>query len=120
APDAILLALAGSEMVKAAREVGLKVAQEVFADRAYNPDGTLVPRSQPGSMIHDPEVAIPRAVRMVTEGKVTAITGEEIPIQADSICVHGDNPEAIAFVARIRDALAAAGVEVVPLAQVIG
>ncbi|MDK2785178.1 MAG: 5-oxoprolinase (ATP-hydrolyzing) subunit, partial [Bacillota bacterium] len=111
APDAILLALAGSEMVKAAREVGLKVAQEVFADRAYNPDGTLVPRSQPGSMIHDPEVAIPRAVRMVTEGKVTAITGEEIPIQADSICVHGDNPEAIAFVARIRDALAAAGVE---------
>ncbi|MDK2855471.1 MAG: 5-oxoprolinase (ATP-hydrolyzing) subunit [Bacillota bacterium] len=119
APDAILLALAGSEMVKAAREVGLKVAQEVFADRAYNPDGTLVPRSQPGSMIHDPEVAIPRAVRMVTEGKVTAITGEEISIQADSICVHGDNPEAIAFVARIRDALAAAGVEVVPLAQVI-
>ncbi|MDK2925454.1 MAG: 5-oxoprolinase (ATP-hydrolyzing) subunit [Bacillota bacterium] len=118
APDAILLALAGSEMVKAAREVGLKVAQEVFADRAYNPDGTLVPRSQPGSMIHDPEVAIPRAVRMVTEGKVTAITGEEISIQADSICVHGDNPEAIAFVARIRDALAA-GVEVVPLAQVI-
>lgn len=119
APGAILLALAGSEMVRAAREAGLKVAQEVFADRAYNPDGTLVPRSQPGSMIHDPEVAIPRAVRMVTEGKVTAITGEEIPIQADSICVHGDNPEAIAFVARIREALAAAGVEVVPLAQVI-
>lgn len=119
-PDAILLALAGSEMVKAGREVGLKVAQEVFADRAYNSDGTLVPRSQPGSMIHDPEVAIPRAVQMVTEGRVTAITGEEIAIQADSICVHGDNPEAIAFVVRIREALAAAGVEVVPLAQVIG
>ncbi|HHY92713.1 MAG TPA: LamB/YcsF family protein [Firmicutes bacterium] len=119
APDAILLALAGSEMVKAAHAVGLKVAQEVFADRAYTAEGTLVPRSQPGSMIHDPEVAIPRVVRMVTEGKVTAVTGEEVAIQADSICVHGDNPEAIVFVARIREALAAAGVEVVPLAQVV-
>lgn len=120
APDAILLALAGSAMVRAAEEVGLKVAQEVFADRAYNADGTLVPRSRPDAMIHDPEIAIPRAVRMVTEGKVTAITGEEVPIQADSICVHGDNPEAIAFVARIRRALEEAGVEVVPLAQVVG
>lgn len=119
APDAILLALANSEMVRAAREAGLKVAQEVFADRAYNPDGTLAPRSQPGSMIHDPEVAIPRVVRMVTEGKVTAINGEDISIQAHSICVHGDNPEAIAFVAKIRAALTAAGVEVVPLAQVV-
>jgi len=120
APDAVLLALAGSQMVTAAREVGLKVAQEVFADRAYTADGTLVPRSQPGAMIHDPEVAIPRVVRMVTEGKVTAISGEEVSIQADSICVHGDNPEAIAFVARIREALTAAGVEVVSLAKVVG
>lgn len=119
APDAILLALAGSEMVHAAQEVGLKVAREVFADRAYNSDGTLVPRSQPGSMIHDPEVAVSRIMRMVTEGRVTAITGEDIVIQADSICVHGDNPDAIAFVARIRAALEAAGVEVVPLVRVV-
>ncbi|MGI6604885.1 MAG: LamB/YcsF family protein [Firmicutes bacterium] len=119
APEAILLALAGSEMVSAGRAVGLKVAQEVFADRAYNKDGTLVLRSQPGAMIHDPEIAIPRVVRMVTEGKVTAITGEEVEIQADSICVHGDNPEAIVFVARIREALAKAGVEVVPLREIV-
>lgn len=115
----IVLGLAGSEMVKAAKERGLKVANEVFADRAYNPDGTLVPRSLPGSMIHDKDLAIKRVVRMVTEGKVTAITGEDIDIQADSICVHGDNPEAVGFVKSIREALASAGVDVKPLYEFI-
>ncbi|WP_027717371.1 LamB/YcsF family protein [Desulfovirgula thermocuniculi] len=111
----VLLALAGSEMVKAARAAGLAVAQEVFADRAYHADGTLVPRGVPGAVIHDPEVAIPRAVRMVTEGKVRAITGEEIAIEADSICVHGDNPRAVEFARRLKEALVAAGVLVRPL-----
>lgn len=119
APKAILLGLAGSEMIKAGKKVGLKVAQEVFADRGYNPDGTLVPRSQPGAMIHDPEIAIPRVVRMVTEGKVTAVNGEDIDICADSICVHGDNPDAVEFVHNIRLALEEAGVHVVPLAKVL-
>lgn len=118
-PELILLALAGSEMVKAAQSVGLKVAQEVFADRAYNPDSTLVRRGQPGAVIHDPEAAIPRVVRMVTEGKVQAITGEDIPIRADSICVHGDNPEAIELVKRIRSALEDAGVAIRPLVEVV-
>jgi UPF0271 protein len=117
APEAIVLALAGSEMVRAAQRAGLKVAQEVFADRGYTAEGTLVPRSQPGAMIHDPDIAIPRVVRMVKEGKVTAVTGEDIEICADSICVHGDNPEAIEFVKNIRKALEEAGVEVVPLAE---
>lgn len=119
APDTILLGLAGSEMIQAAEKVDLKAAQEVFADRGYNPDGTLVPRSQPGAMIHDPGIAIPRVVRMVTEGKVTAVNGEDIDICADSICVHGDNPEAIEFVKSIRAALEDAGVKVVPLVSVV-
>jgi UPF0271 protein len=117
--DLILLALANSKMVEAAHEVGLKVAQEIFADRAYNPDGSLVARGTPGAMIHDKEVAIPRVVKMVTEGKVTAINGEEINIQADSICVHGDNPEALKFVEQIRNALTNAGVQITQLANFI-
>lgn len=117
--ELILLALAGSEMVKAARAAGLRVAQEVFADRAYNADGTLVARGKPGAVIHDHKVAIPRAVRMITEGRVTAITGEEISIEADSICVHGDNPQAIEFVSRLREALEAAGVSIRPITDVV-
>jgi len=118
-PDLIFLALANSKMVEAAHETGLRVAQEVFADRAYNPDGTLVARGTPGAVIHDKETAIPRVVKMVIEGKVTAITGEEVDIQADSICVHGDNPQALKFVEEIREALLKAGVEITQLANFI-
>lgn len=110
--DLIVLGLAGSEMINAAKERGLKVANEVFADRAYNSDGTLVARSLPGSMIHDKKIAISRVIRMVTEGKVTAINGEDIDIKADSICVHGDNPEAIEFVRLIKEELLKSGVEI--------
>lgn len=112
APDVILLGLAGSEMIRAAKEVSLKFAQEVFADRAYQSNGTLVPRSQPGAVIHDPEFAIERVLRMVKEGKVEAITGELIDIKADSICVHGDNPEAVEFVSRIRERLTIEGIDI--------
>lgn len=113
----ILLALAGSQMVKAAHDVGLMVAEEVFADRAYNEDGTLVARSKPGSMIEDEHVAITRVVRMVTEGKVQAITGKDVAIRADSVCVHGDNPQAVAFVRQIRDELQRQGIDVVPMTR---
>lgn len=113
----ILLALAGSQMVKAAHDTGLMVAEEVFADRAYNEDGTLVARSKPGSMIEDEHVAIARVVRMVTEGKVQAITGNDIAIRADSVCVHGDNPQAVAFVREIRDELQRQGIDVVPMTR---
>ena len=115
----IVLGLAGSEMVNAAVEKGLKVANEVFADRAYNADGSLVARSLPGSMIIDKKIAISRVIRMVTEGKVTAINGEDINIKADSICVHGDNPEATDFVRLIKEELSKAGVEIKPLNQFI-
>ena len=110
--DIILLGLSGSYITKRAQEKGLRVAQEVFADRAYNPDGTLVSRKLPGAVIHDNEIAIQRVKKMVIEGKITAIDDQEIDITADSICVHGDNPEAVNFVNQIRQSLIAEGVQI--------
>ena len=118
-PELILLGLAGSKLLEAGRQAGLRVASEVFADRAYQADGSLVPRKQPGAVIHDKEEAIARTIRMVTEGKVTAITGEEVSIQADSICVHGDNPSAVEFVKNIRAALTTQGVAIAPIAEIV-
>lgn len=115
----ILLGLAGSKLLSAGRAAGLRVASEVFADRAYQADGSLVPRSKPGAVIHDADEAIARTVRMVKEGKVTAITGEEVTIEAHSICVHGDNPDAVEFVRRIRAKLEAEGVTIAPIAQIV-
>ena len=111
APGAVLLALSGSEMVRAAQAVGLPVASEVFADRGYRPDGSLVPRGTPGAMIEDEDEAIARVIRMVKEGKVRACDGTDIAIRADSVCVHGDGPKALAFVRKISAALKASGVE---------
>lgn len=108
----ILVGLANSELIKAGKEVGLKVANEVFADRAYNEDGTLVSRKLAGSMIHDTDLAISRVVRMVKEGKVKTINGNDINIQADTICVHGDNPQAVEFVQKIRKVLEDEGVHI--------
>lgn len=115
----ILLGLAGSAMTEAGKEAGLRVAGEVFADRAYQADGSLVPRSMPGAVIHDTEEALSRTVRMVKEGIVTAVTGETVPLTADSICVHGDNPSALAFVKAIRERLETEGVSVVPLSVIV-
>lgn len=111
-PGIIVMALSGSLMLRLAEEKGLKAAHEVFADRAYNEDGTLVNRKLPGAMIHDPALAIERVKRMVLQGKVTAITGKDIDIKADSICVHGDNPEAVGFVETIRTELEKSGIQV--------
>lgn len=119
APETILLGLANSEMVKAGKAIGLKVAQEVFADRAYQANGTLVPRSQPGAVIHDPQEAIARVVTMVKKGEVTAITGEKVEMKADSICVHGDNPEAVEFVREIKATLEREGVTITALKNFI-
>jgi len=110
----VLLALSGSEMINAANEKGLRCASEVFADRNYEEDGSLRSRSKPDSTIHDEDECIARVLRMIKEGKLKAITGRDIDIKADSICVHGDNPQALAFVKRIRAALAAEGIEIRP------
>ncbi|AVP54773.1 UPF0271 protein [Clostridium tetani] len=117
--DIILLGLANSELIKAGEHVGLKVANEAFADREYNVDGTLVSRSREGAVIHDANVAIARVIRMIKEGKVTAITGEDVEINAQSICVHGDNPEAVEFVKRIKTKLKEEGIEVTSISNFI-
>ncbi len=111
-PTIKLLGLAGSEMIRAAKDVGLPYAQEVFADRAYEKDGTLVARSKPGAMITDEEEAIRRVVKMVLTGTVTSIDGAEVPLRADSVCVHGDGEKAVDFVRKIRAALEEQGIEI--------
>ncbi len=114
-PELIVLGLSGSHMITQARHHGLRAACEVFADRAYQDNGQLVPRSQPGSVIHDPELTVKRIVGMVTNKEVTSINGNVVKLEVDSICVHGDNPKAVDQVSKIRDALTAAGVEIVNL-----
>jgi UPF0271 protein len=108
----ILFGLPGSELLAAGERAGLRTAREGFADRAYQPDGTLVPRTQPGAVIHDPEAVVQRAVRMVREHAVEAIDGRRVPLVIDTLCVHGDTPGAAELAARIRRALEDAGVEV--------
>lgn len=111
----ILLGLSGSEMLKAAKRIGLKAASEVFADRMYEEDGSLVARTKPYAVITDEELAVSRVVQMVRRGTVTAANGKEIEIQADSICVHGDGAKALAFVKKIRRHLEAEKIAIVPL-----
>lgn len=115
----IILGLSGSETLRAAKDLGLKYASEVFADRAYEEDGSLVARSKEGAMIHDENEAIERVIKMIKEQKVTSITGKEIPIKADSICVHGDGEKALLFVRRIREKLESEGIIVQKLSEII-
>ena len=118
-PELILVVLAGTPWVGVAREMGVRVAREAFADRALNADGTLVSRSKPGAVIHDVDEVVERSVKLVTRGKATAITGEEIDVHADTFCLHGDTPEATDMAAALRSRLEAAGVEIVPLAHLV-
>ena len=111
-PNIAAMVLSGSYIAKEAERRGIPVIQEVFADRGYTDEGTLVPRTEPGAFIKDPQEALERVLMMVKEGKVVTNTGNTIDIVADSICVHGDNPEAIAFTKYIREGLAKAGVTV--------
>ncbi len=113
----ILFGLPGSDILEAGRAAGLRVAAEVFADRAYEPDGTLASRRKPGSVIHDPEAVVARAVRMVTDRSVVAIDGTVVPLAADTICVHGDTPGSDDLAARIRSGFEKAGVRVRPIGE---
>lgn len=110
--DLILYAQGGTESIKAAEKIGLRVACEVFADRSYQDDGTLTPRGLPGAMITDEEKSIAQVLSMVLDGKVTALSGKVIPVRADSICVHGDGPKALVFANKIRTVLQEHGVKV--------
>lgn len=115
----ILLALSGSKMIEAAKNKNLKYACEVFADRAYEADGTLRPRSLEGSMITDENEAVSRVIRMVKEGKVTAYTGEDIELEAHSVCVHGDGEKALDFVRKLNKAFEENDIEIVSLEKVM-
>lgn len=119
-PSLIYVALAGAKgelMRRIGEEVGLKVCYEAFPDRAYTPEGTLVSRKQAGAVIHDPGEVAERVVMMAKEGKVRAIDGSDIPLQVDTLCVHGDNPAAVDLVRAIRQRLEAEGVAVKPMAE---
>jgi UPF0271 protein len=110
--ELILFALAGSELVKAGRARGLRVAEEVFADRTYQADGSLTPRSRPEAMIQDESAVVIQVLRMIREGKVRSTDGVDVPIKADTICLHGDGPNAVVFAQRLNMELRKAGIEI--------
>ena len=111
-PDIIIMVLAATEMERVVRDLGCNWAGEIFADRAYNDDATLVDRSLPGAVIHDPTVAGPRILQMVQEGAIITESGKRIPTAIDTICLHGDTPTAVALAGSVRDSLTAGGIEI--------
>lgn len=108
----ILFAPGESELARAGEKANLRVAREVFADRQYLPDGALVPRTRPDALLHDAEEAAARVLRILREQVVPTLGGKEIAVQADTVCVHGDTPEAVEFALKLRERLAAASVQV--------
>jgi UPF0271 protein len=119
-PTLIFVGLAGSELIRAGTECGLRVAHEAFADRTYRADGSLTPRAEPGAVIADEAAAVAQVLRLVREGRVTARDGAEVTLQADTICLHGDGPHAVAFARRLRTTLHEAGVIVCSLGECTG
>ncbi|OZU88826.1 lactam utilization protein LamB [Virgibacillus indicus] len=116
-PSLILYGLAGSELLKAGREAGLTVASEVFADRTYQPDGSLTPRHDKNSLIQDVDQAVAQVKRMLRSGNVQAVNGELVEIEADTVCVHGDGPHAVGFVENLRKSLTEQGIKVTQLVE---
>ena len=116
-PALILYALADSELLRAGAQAGLRVASEVFADRTYQSDGSLTPRTQPDALIEDTGTALAQVRRMVGQGLVRSIQGIDVPITADTLCIHGDRPGAVRLARKIRAALDADGVRVAPIGR---
>ncbi|HBZ54011.1 MAG TPA: LamB/YcsF family protein [Syntrophobacteraceae bacterium] len=117
-PELILVTLAGSLCAELAVAAGLRVAREAFPDRAYQSDGQLAPRSLPGAVIHGPEEIRTRLVKLVASGVLTSVEGHDVRIQADTLCLHGDTPEAWKLARVIHETLLAAGAEVMPMAMI--
>ena len=115
-PGLPVLGLPGSELLKHAQEAGHPVFREAFVDRAYLPDGTLVPRSQDGAVLHDVGPIVERAVRLALKGEVVAVDGSVVRVDPDSLCIHGDTPGAVGMAAAVRAGLQEAGVELEPFA----
>ena len=118
-PNLIYVVMPGTAMERAGEKTGLRLAREVFADRAYDDDGNLVSRKLPGAVIHDADLAARRVVEMVADGAVRSVSGKRIPVKIDTICVHGDNPAAVGMARAIRAALEAAGIVIRPMRQLI-
>ena len=111
-PALILFGPAGSELVSAGERAGLKIAREVFADRNYLANGSLVPRARPDALLHDPSEAAERVVRMLRDGKVRSVEGPDVDVQAETVCVHGDAPGAVEFARALRSRLKKEGVRI--------
>lgn len=116
---ALVLISYGGELTRAARQAGLPVAVEAYADRAYHADGRLVSRQVPGAVLTDPDVVVERAVRMVVDQKIPTVDGPDLVVKADTLCIHGDTPGAAGLAQRLRGALERAGVRVQPLAAIM-
>lgn len=116
-PTLIFVVLANSKLVAAGEAAGLPMAHEVFADRAYEDDGNLVSRKKPGAVLHDASAIAERVLRMVQDRAVVSITGKVIPMRADTVCIHGDTPGAVAIARGVRTTLEASGVSVAPFAR---
>ncbi len=116
-PRLIFLTSPGNETERAVDASGLQKAIEIYADRAYDERGDLMSRRREGAVLHDPDLAAARILGFLQEGAITTVDGRKIPMQADTICVHGDNPRAVAVASRVREALTLAGWTISPLAQ---
>ncbi|WP_066522592.1 LamB/YcsF family protein [Curtobacterium ammoniigenes] len=117
-PGLPLVVLAASPLVEIANRAGLRVVAEAFADRAYTPDGSLVGRREPGAVLHDPRAVAQRVVELVTTGTVRAADGSRLQLDAESVCVHGDSPDAVSMTREIRAALSDAGISIASVATV--
>ncbi len=111
-----VMGLPGSSILSQAVDAGLRTVTEAFADRGYTPDGRLVPRTEPGAVLHDPGEVAARVVRLGQEGLVTAVDGTDVEVRAESVCIHGDTPGAVAMARAVRAALEQSGVEIRPFA----
>lgn len=115
-PDLLLFGPAGSFLILAAEEAGLRTVNEVFADRAYRADGSLVPRGEAGAVLTDEDAVVRRVVKMIKEGTVTSIDGKEVRVKADSVCLHGDGSKAVIFAGKLREELGKEGIETASMA----
>ncbi|WP_439817161.1 LamB/YcsF family protein [Zavarzinia sp. CC-PAN008] len=118
-PNLILMVMPGMEAEKAGEAAGLRLAREVYADRTYGDDGNLTPRKQPGAVLHDPDLAADRVLAMLADGAITTTSGRKLPVRIDTICVHGDNPAAVAMAALLRQRLVAEGYALRPFTDYV-
>lgn len=111
-PTLVLYGLAGSELIAEGKKIGLRTASEVFADRTYQQDGSLTPRNAPQALMTDEQEAVAQVLKMVNEGYVCTLQGVDVPIQAETVCIHGDGPNALAFAKKLHETLQREGIEI--------